>query len=104
MQCVFHGIRLLRLIKIGCRETINFFYPLNTSQTVYPILFLPCLQGGKDALLLKILSYNIGEYQIWQSAERLPCTEIGVDRHHECVLFCRYKGQDTEVPCNTDDK
>ena len=22
---VFHGIRLLRLIKIGCRETINFF-------------------------------------------------------------------------------
>ena len=29
MQCVFHGIRLLRLMKIGCRETINFFcdYP-----------------------------------------------------------------------------
>ena len=25
LQCVFHGIRLLRLIKIGCRETINFF-------------------------------------------------------------------------------
>ena len=25
---VFHGIRLLRLIKIGCRETINFFCPL----------------------------------------------------------------------------
>ncbi len=24
---VFHGIRLLRLIKIGCRETINFFMP-----------------------------------------------------------------------------
>ena len=23
---VFHGIRLLRLRKIGCRETINFFY------------------------------------------------------------------------------
>ncbi len=22
---VFHGIRLLRLIKIDCRETINFF-------------------------------------------------------------------------------
>ena len=22
---VFHGIRLLRLTKIGCRETINFF-------------------------------------------------------------------------------
>ena len=26
LQCVFHGIRLLRLIlKIDCRETINFF-------------------------------------------------------------------------------
>ena len=23
LQCVFHGIRLLRLIKIGCRETTN---------------------------------------------------------------------------------
>ena len=23
---VFHGIRLLRLIKIDCRETINFFF------------------------------------------------------------------------------
>ena len=25
LHCVFHGIRLLRLTKIGCRETINFF-------------------------------------------------------------------------------
>ena len=25
LHCVFHGIRLLRLMKIGCRETINFF-------------------------------------------------------------------------------
>ena len=31
LQCVFHGIRLLRLRKIGCRETINFFiYILDT--------------------------------------------------------------------------
>ena len=29
MQSVFHGIRLLRLIKIGCRETINFFVPIH---------------------------------------------------------------------------
>ena len=32
LQCVFHSIRLrLRLTKIGCRETINFFctYPKN---------------------------------------------------------------------------
>jgi hypothetical protein len=27
LQCVFHSIRLrLRLTKIGCRETINFFF------------------------------------------------------------------------------
>ena len=25
LQCVFHGIRLLRLRRIGCRETTNFF-------------------------------------------------------------------------------
>ena len=25
LQCVFHSIRL-RLTKIGCRETINFFF------------------------------------------------------------------------------
>ena len=24
LHCVFHGIRLLRLREIGCRETINF--------------------------------------------------------------------------------
>ena len=28
LQCVFHGIRLLRLRRIGCRETTNFFLPL----------------------------------------------------------------------------
>lgn len=28
LQCVFHGIRLLRLRRIGCRETTNFFCPL----------------------------------------------------------------------------
>ena len=29
LQCVFHSIRLrLRLTKIGCRETINFFFCL----------------------------------------------------------------------------
>ena len=29
LQCVFHSIRLrLRLTKIGCRETINFFVPV----------------------------------------------------------------------------
>ena len=27
LQCVFHGIRLLRLRRIGCRETTNFFLP-----------------------------------------------------------------------------
>ena len=27
LQCVFHGIRLLRLRRIGCRETTNFFCP-----------------------------------------------------------------------------
>ena len=25
-MCVFHGIRLLRLIRIGCRETTNLFF------------------------------------------------------------------------------
>ena len=35
LQCVFHSIRLrLRLTKIGCRETINFFLPIH-----YFILF-----------------------------------------------------------------
>ena len=30
LQCVFHSIRLrLRLTKIGCRETINFFLYLS---------------------------------------------------------------------------
>ena len=29
LQSVFHGIRLLRLIKFGCRETINFFVPIH---------------------------------------------------------------------------
>jgi len=28
LQRVFHGIRLLRLIRIDCRETINFFMSL----------------------------------------------------------------------------
>ena len=28
LQCVFHGIRLLRLRRIGCRETTNFFFAL----------------------------------------------------------------------------
>ena len=27
LQCVFHGIRLLMLRRIGCRETTNFFCP-----------------------------------------------------------------------------
>ena len=34
LQCVFHGIRLLRLRRIGCRETTNFFCP-------YRVLILP---------------------------------------------------------------
>ena len=37
---VFHGIRLLRLIKIGCRETINFFCHLWTSILVLCELYL----------------------------------------------------------------
>jgi hypothetical protein len=37
LQCVFHSIRLrLRLTKIGCRETINFFVPI---QKTYKPLF-----------------------------------------------------------------
>ena len=31
LQCVFHGIRLLRLRRIGCRETTNFFFALTCS-------------------------------------------------------------------------
>ena len=34
LQCVFHGIRLLRLRRIGCRETTNFFCP-------HQVLILP---------------------------------------------------------------
>lgn len=32
LHCVFHGIRLLRLREIGCRETINFLF------YIHPIL------------------------------------------------------------------
>ena len=39
LQCVFHGIRLLRLRRIGCRETTNFFLPL-------PVLLFRPLPGS----------------------------------------------------------
>ena len=36
LQCVFHSIRLrLRLTKIGCRETINFFFPIKYLKIFY---------------------------------------------------------------------
>lgn len=37
---VFHGIRLLRLMKIGCRETINFFYVFFRTSFPFEKLFL----------------------------------------------------------------
>ena len=41
LQCVFHSIRLrLRLTRIGCRETINFFYQFFLSLLVGYGLFL----------------------------------------------------------------
>ena len=47
LQCVFHSIRLrLRLTKIGCRETINFFLPIR-----YFILFdSPFIINGNKKL------------------------------------------------------
>ena len=41
LQCVFHSIRLrLRLTKIGCRETINFFFAYSLFHIVwYPLYF-----------------------------------------------------------------
>ncbi len=38
---VFHGIRLLRLMKIGCRETINFFLIEYKAFSNKPLLLLP---------------------------------------------------------------
>ena len=48
LQCVFHGIRLLRLIlKIGCRVTINFFSQLTELFVIYT--FSSCLYPKKGA-------------------------------------------------------
>ena len=44
LQCVFHGIRLLRLIlKIDCRETINFFVPISGQEERESTSGLPSL-------------------------------------------------------------
>ena len=40
-MCVFHGIRLLRLIRIGCRETTNLFFSLleNENKSLFIVHF-----------------------------------------------------------------
>ncbi len=30
LHCVFHGIRFIRFLKIGCRETAIFFFAIST--------------------------------------------------------------------------
>gem|GEM_PF-6750797 len=45
LQCVFHGIRLLRLTRIDCRETINFFCIYTTH-----LLFLTNLHSLPSSL------------------------------------------------------
>ena len=52
LQCVFHGIRLLRLIKIGCRETINFFVPIH-EQIVMVLKMAHLEEVGMSHRLLK---------------------------------------------------
>ena len=54
MHRVFHGIRLLRLIKIGCRETINFFLPI----------FLP-IWGDLDISLAEKHGMDFDELVKW---------------------------------------
>ena len=61
LQCVFHGIRLLRLRRIGCRETTNFFCPhlfyFFAPYRVHfsipsPVLILPLLGSNRHDLQL----------------------------------------------------
>ena len=54
---------------------------------------------GKDALLLTVLSYNVGEYRLLGSGKRpksrlVRKLELGDrDIYREYVSFCRYKGK-----------
>lgn len=54
---------------------------------------------GKDALLLTVLSYNIGEYRLLGSGRRPKCRLVRKlesgdrDIYREYVSFCRYKGK-----------
>lgn len=54
---------------------------------------------GKDALLLTVLSYNVGEYRLLGSGKRpkshlVQKLESGDrDIYREYISFCRYKGQ-----------
>lgn len=54
---------------------------------------------GKDALLLTVLSYNVGEYRLLGNGKRpksilVRKLELGDrDIYREYVSFCRYKGQ-----------
>lgn len=54
---------------------------------------------GKDALLLTVLSYNIGEYRLLGSGRRPKCRLVWKlesgdrDIYREYVSFCRYKGK-----------
>ena len=59
LQCVFHGIRLLRLRKIGCRETINFFvlYLNNKNSTISILIASPYLNFlYAEAIIQRLLS------------------------------------------------
>ena len=54
---------------------------------------------GKDALLLTVLSYNVGEYRLLGNGKRpksilVRKLELGDrDIYREYVSFCRYKGK-----------
>lgn len=54
---------------------------------------------GKDALLLTVLSYNVGEYRLLGSGKRPKCRLVRKlesgdrDIYREYVSFCRYKGK-----------
>ena len=54
---VFHGIRLLRLRKIGCRETINFF--LYLCEEGLPLYFVKLFVNSSQQSLLVQKFYSV---------------------------------------------
>ena len=71
LQCVFHGIRLLRLIKIDCRETINFFMPVLHH---HPFLFLTKPTVNPQSVMMPLIyPFTMGDMA--------PCHLLFTCRH-----------------------